>query len=552
MTSSAVDLTKVSTYLREKMDEEPTAKHPVSIWLTSPDISAQQTTLQTAVASIQENADVELASTGVSRQVALDNVKANYRASVTQIYSTNNNDFVSSCIDEDDIVFVSRYAPMIIANLTNEEIRNLSRSSEVISMDYHVEPEFEASDNIPTNITSELNPSLNTIVDSLSTSSNRTIKIGVLDGGIPNTDELPNCTIGGVNGTYTNGHCAAVTNIIMQYAPDAIYYFAGIKGDGTPQTMYELTEWLLDQGVQIINMSRFANEEYTTDSNQIYINTYGNLTKWFDHIAHTHYVLIVKSSGNTMEYAPPYAGISSPGMAYNVITVGAMKQTSTAYTMVDSSSYYTGSTLASKPDISAIGAETSYSAPVVTGIAAHLLKIDSQLEYSPELLKAILTAAVNTNTSHHYSPTIRLQSSLSYMQAGAGLVDFYNALGVTLNNQSRCSSISPTQQASIITLNVTTDDVGSIFRVSMAYTIPVECVGTHTSGNITTATIPNLDLAIYAPNSTMPLVTSGTTFNNIEIVEFTPPVAGTYTIKVINTTPSTDNVYWGVAWHIFN
>ena len=61
-----------------------------------------------------------------------------------------------------------------------------------------------------------------------------------------------------------------------------------------------------------------------------------------------------------------------------------------------------------------------------------------------------------------------------------------------------------------------------------------------------------VDLAICPPNSTIPIVVSATTFNNVEIFEFTPQIAETYTIKVIQTTPSTDTTYWGVAWNIFN
>ena len=187
----------------------------------------------------------------------------------------------------------------------------------------------------------------------------------------------------------------------------------------------------------------------------------------------------------------------------------------------------------------------------ITGMIALMLTLDSQLEFSPELIKAILTSAVDPNGSH-FLPTMRSTVGINYMQAGAGFASLYHTLTVTNNRQSRCSSMHPTQQEYNIPLVITTDNIGLTYRISMAYTIPAECIGTHTAGNTVIAAIPNLDLAICPPNSTIPIVVSATTFNNVEIVEFTPQIAGTYTIKVIQTTPSTDTTYWGVAWNIFN
>ncbi|MBQ8496679.1 MAG: S8 family serine peptidase [Clostridia bacterium] len=545
-----IDMTlssKISSVLLEKMDEDDTAEIPVSIWTTSPDISVMQQDLQMAVNVVQTNSDTSMMKS--SKQASMDEIKMNYRTSVSEIYLTANNDFSADYIDEEDIIFVSRYAPMILANLTRKEILELSKLDSVEGIDYQATPRFEETDSI----SAELGVSYEVLSQNYISYTGSGIKIGILDMGVPYASDIPDCNVGGIwkdeNNQYQtdeNGHCTNVTNIIMQYAPDATYYFAcGTEGD--PATFFEWTEWLIDQGVTLINMSRWAWEENVADA---YFNTYGNLTKWFDHIAYSHYILVVKASGHDSSN-----GVHSPGMSYNIITVGAMEQNNNTFTLADYSSYYTGNVYASKPDIVAEGryngdSGTSYATPHVTGIVACMLECNSMLEYSPELIKAILTSSVHAD-GPRFGPFMRSQTALSYMQVGAGFANASNALTVTSNNQSRCSSLSPTQQSYSSNLVVSSDNVGCTYRVSMAYTIPAECVGVHTEGVTATNPFPNLDLEIYAPNSTTPLIVSNTTFNNVEIVEFTPQVSGTYVIKIVQTTASTDTVYWGVAWNIY-
>ncbi|MBQ8496758.1 MAG: hypothetical protein IJ489_04790 [Clostridia bacterium] len=135
------------------------------------------------------------------------------------------------------------------------------------------------------------------------------------------------------------------------------------------------------------------------------------------------------------------------------------------------------------------------------------------------------------------------------MKAGAGFLSTENALETTINGQTRCTTMTPSQMAHSYTFNVSSDNVGVLTRISMAFTVPVTCTGDHEDSSPTSYSIPNLDLEIYMPNNTITPYVSSVTTNNVEIVEFYPTVAGTYTIKIVNTTPSTQNVYFGVAWH---
>ena len=65
---------------------------------------------------------------------------------------------------------------------------------------------------------------------------------------------------------------------------------------------------------------------------------------------------------------------------------------------------------------------------------------------------------------------------------------------------------------------------------------------------INSYSLADLVLAIYDPNGNF-VVSSNEIYTNTEIVEFVPTIAGNYTIKVINYTPSEYNAYFGVAWY---
>lgn len=532
MSYNTVDMSKITNTLQEKMTDN-TDKISVSIWCSDSDISAMQARVQTSVATLSKDSELRISSNALTNNIlnSSKEIKKNYRSSVSQVYKTDNEDFVSNYLNAQSVIYISRYAPMIIANLTNEEILTLTTISEVVSIDYYEESDFETA-NFDTSSESE---SINSLTTQLSNYTGVGVNIGVFDGGIPTEAETEGMNVIDTLGDPQGTHAGFVASVLKEIAPDANYYFAG-NAAGVSYTEY--IEWLLDQGVDIINTSL----AYGGDGN----SNYGNFSKWIDHIAYNHYVLIVKSSGY-------YDVVSCPGMAYNIMTVGQIKQINGEYVWDSGSGYYQGSTYASKPDICALGTMgTSEAAPRVAATAALLIEADPMLSYSPELLKAIMAASVDTTTSHHYVPTQRSTVVTSYQQVGAGLLSTANSIETATNNQTRCTSLTSTKTSQTYTFTIASEDVGSLVRVAMAYTVPVDASGSHGENEIEVYTIPNLDLYVYAPNNSVANWISGTTNNNVEIVEFTPTVPGLYTIEVntVTGTASTESIYFGVAWSI--
>ena len=57
----------------------------------------------------------------------------------------------------------------------------------------------------------------------------------------------------------------------------------------------------------------------------------------------------------------------------------------------------------------------------------------------------------------------------------------------------------------------------------------------------------NLDLYVYDSNGT-PVTSSILTSGNMEIIQFTPVMNETYTVRVVLTETSTQKTYFGLAW----
>lgn len=153
-----------------------------------------------------------------------------------------------------------------------------------------------------------------------------------------------------------------------------------------------------------------------------------------DHVAIEHCVHFVQAAGNTG------AAIARPGMAYNVLTIGALDDKNTGVLDDDDIAVfysYTESTgLTNKPDLVAPGvniataagsaSRTSYAAPHVTAVVAQLCEAQPYLRAFPERVKAILTASI-THSEHTYT-----NSAANYDQYGAGVIDAKAALNTAI------------------------------------------------------------------------------------------------------------------------
>ena len=264
------------------------------------------------------------------------------------------------------------------------------------------------------------------------------IRVGVMEQHIP--DDRDHIPIGHyVNyGDVEGDHATRVTQILvgdLGVAEDIFFYCVstesfytsdmGSELDSYPFTFRYALEWLMDNHVDIVNISYGL---YTT-------GLYDNRAAYIDYLISTTGCTFVLAAGNSGEFSDTDARkncVASPATSASAITVGAINaQNQVTY----QSPYITVSFGNNKPDLVAPGENilfpwalgtipksgTSYAAPIVSGIAARLMQEYPILKTKPYLLKAVLLASC-TNLPG--------QDEQIDTYAGCGLVNYARARSI--------------------------------------------------------------------------------------------------------------------------
>ena len=227
------------------------------------------------------------------------------RETAVEMYSTNNSTFVAENFMARDmsVTYVSKYSPCVFADLSVTKIAELVQQDGVKRIGRCDSGAVELG-------TSDLQVALDEMQEAVEmvradeaaevydvTGSG--VKIGQVEAYCPNVSSV------NVNSEYdlTSSHATTVYTIMNMVAPDATYYATGLLKENemgaTKTRMVEQIEWLLDQGVNIINMS-------ATTSEVEWLDSYTELTRWVDHIAYNHDVHFVQASGNNMDFTNEY------------------------------------------------------------------------------------------------------------------------------------------------------------------------------------------------------------------------------------------------------
>ncbi len=557
-----LETNKITPILREVIEQsDPEEKIPVLGVFEDADLSGAK---EFAVNSLSRFKNVEEFEncddvTDEEVQTYID-VKREYSA---EVYNQHNSAIIEELsIEAEDVVFVSQLSPLIGLNLTAEQINELIDYSDLLYLDY----DYTENDNEVSNALQTTRIPLAKTSYSLNGNG---INIGVLDAYRPASNSIIDTTHFNelvINTSTSDIHGVEVTEIIQTVAPNAMVYYASVGISGNQSIIFDAIEELIIIGhVNIINASmRLGNDGD---------NSYGTVARWIDHIAINHDVHFVKSAGNKGA-----SGITSGGMSYNMITVGAINNKGTAvhsdddyyyyklpdgtYSSTKKSSFYNSNELAYKPDISAPGVDllfscnqtpqsgTSFAAPQVAGTIALLCQQRSALKIRQDAVKAILTASVNFTALNKF---INVPGDKYYKYVGAGTLDTYGACWVTANWRYQASSMT-TASYKTYTFNVSSSDTR--IRVALDLlkyitysgpSISVDPDGHNDPSNYTETALNNLDLKIYAPNGTL-VGQSTTTNNNVEIVDFVPSQTGTYTIRIERIGTAYGTIYYGVAW----
>ena len=540
-------------------DSSETELIPVSVWIEETDTELIEEQILKDIGINKEKID-ELDPVGdPTADRLVDEYIAAERSIYSNLQSSINHEYWDSLVNSKAIdpalerkLYICSYSPTIITQLTKQEIAELAnnRSTQEI-MYYENAFEVPAEDLARGEVidlidTTEIALANIRVPEAHALGYTGTgIKIGQVESRVPNTSYFGSASITVQSGIVSSLHATRVMEMMLNVAPDAQYYCASAV-DGLEYAI----EWVLSQGVNVINMSAgFTNPDV--------IGKYDSRSKWVDHLAINHSVHFVKSAGNDAIY------ISSPGMAYNIITVGAANNALSA--RANFSCFVENGTLdsthyADKPDILAPGeglyfeieddagehydSGTSYAAPIVTGIAALMMQSRTSLKTRQASLKACMLASIK-NTTLRYVPSDTL-----YHECGAGLVDAYSSVITALYGHfttgqyfSAGASTSTTK-----TYTFTTSSSDTIKRVALNWLQYNTVTGsTHVGVTPSVGSYVNMNLKVLDPSNNV-VETSDVTYGNVEIVQFTPQPSTTYTVVVSITNSPSQTAHFSVAW----
>ena len=456
----------------------------------------------------------------------------------------------------DTRLFYSQYAPMISTELTPKEIKLLAQDSRVESICYSPDVTIEDEGTVS-------GPTIGADYtrDTLGYTGSG-IKIGMIERYLPRQCYVENeiiyeCT--DIHEPDYGAHASIVASIMVGKStsngvgicegivPDATLYATNFERD---QDWRARVEWLISQKVHVINMSGRLSDGG---------GTYGNQERWLDHVAINHNIHFVNSSGNEKD-----AYVTSPGMAYNILTVGAIDDKNTTQFDDDvlyevgafGTSYREKAAMTNKPDLVAPGVNiytiaddpafphgTSFAAAHVTAVIAQLCQRFPSLRVLQAGVKAILTASIS-HSEHAYTPVDE-----EYDKFGAGVVNARAAFETVNAYRMVDNSFpanSPANAEKVYTFSAPADQRVRVSLTWLKYAA-LSNDESHLNDVSSEYNLADLDLYVIHPNGSA-IHYSDTLYNNTEIVDFVTSTAGTYQMVVSNRLASQRKIEFGLSW----
>lgn len=298
----------------------------------------------------------------------------------------------------------------------------------------------------------------------------------------------------------------------------------------------------------------------------------GGLDRFFDDLSNSSRVLIVKSAGNRGLPNCQFTGsagdghVTSPGLGYNVLTVGNLDDRGTLSgaddVMAPCSSFANPTSLSGdrqKPEVAApgqnigifqgrTGSGTSPAAAMVTGVAALLMQREPFLAGQPEALKAIIMAGAKRN--------IEGDARLSDKDGvGAVMAHFSDDVARRIGGNWAIGTyrFDTLEMREFATINVLQ---GQRMRIVMVWSNttrtsrdPIAMYGERPLADLDLTVVRRISIAGMPPTY-LTQASSTSNDNTYEVVDFVPSFSGPVMIRLHPVrAPWGRDIRVAVAWH---
>ncbi len=493
------------------------------------------------------------------------------RLTGSNIISLNNMSWIENFSiankNEFDIIFVSQYAPLVILELSKEDILTLQEDNDVCRvLLWNNEVEVTFDSNVDISLAAETvdygvwqNITNIYTMRYVNGYTGRNINIGLLEGALPDPQETlvrdniiscggtSNYIIYVAHATYMAEIIAGENDNFTGVAPNANLYCIGVMDD-----VLSTLDTLMTYPVNIINMS------VTFESfDESLTNLYDVYSQYLDYLIYRYNVTVCTAAGNNT-----VNGVMDGQMSYNSIVVGNIDDKDTITLSDDerhsSSSYATGANVAYKPDLCAPGHNvrtpligetsaggTSAASAVVTGACALLMEANPILISKPLLMKSILMSSVNriATLSNVFSTSTSTAPAL-LRAYGAGMIDVINANNLVRNNNWKYISYNEQMDGSA---NYTMDISVSQNAVNRNKKLSVCLIWDAFARENTSSMFPGFmnsivhRLELYDPSGIC-VARSRISYDKKQYIYYKPTVAGTYEARIVKVNDDGSSV----------